>query len=132
MATAFVPEEFIEFIEPLLPPDEPVGPQGGRPRVLNKVAVRVIWYVLATGIRWHDVLPDMGCSGRTAHRRLVEWQRAGVWDALHSKLYGSSDCGPHVDRILQSFGRRGIPVGCSQPGVRQEAMVAAKSLGILR
>lgn len=65
MATAFMPEEFVAVIEPLLPPDEPVGPRGGRPRVLNMVALRVIWYMLATGIRWHDVLPDMGCSGRT-------------------------------------------------------------------
>ena len=59
---------------------------GGRPRVLNGVVLRVIWYVLATGVRWADVLAEMGCSGRTAHRRLREWQEAGVWDALHQKL----------------------------------------------
>lgn len=86
MATAFMPEEFVAVIEPLLPPDEPVGPKGGRPRVLNLIALRVIWYVLATGVRWYDIWPDMGCSGRTAHRRLLEWQRAGIWDALHNKL----------------------------------------------
>jgi transposase len=76
----------MEIIEPLLPPDEPVGRRGGRPRILNVVALQVIWYVLVTGVRWHDVLPSMGCSGRTAHRRLQEWQEAGIWEALHQLL----------------------------------------------
>jgi transposase len=86
MATGFMPEEFFEVIRPLLPADKPVGVKGGRPRILNRVALRVIWYVLTTGIRWQDVLLEMGCSGRTAHRRLEEWQVAGIWDALHKKL----------------------------------------------
>ena len=50
----------------LLPPDTPVGPKGGRPPVRNGVVLPVIWYVLSTGVRWHDILPVMGCSGRTA------------------------------------------------------------------
>ena len=28
----------------------------------------------------------MGCSGRTAHRRLREWQEAGLWGMLHMTL----------------------------------------------
>jgi transposase len=86
MATSFIPEEFVDVVKPLLPADKPVGATGGRPRIINLIALRVIWYVLTTGIRWQDVLLEMGCSGRTAHRRLQEWQRAGVWDALHKKL----------------------------------------------
>jgi transposase len=86
MASCFIPEAFVEVVNPLLPPDKPVGAEGGRPRILNSVALRVIWYVLTAGIRWQDVLPAMGCSGRTAHRRLEEWQNAGIWDALHKKL----------------------------------------------
>lgn len=86
MASGFMPAEFFELVEPLLPEDEPVGALGGRPRTPNEIALRVIWYVLATGIRWQDVLTSMGCSGRTAHRRLREWQARGVWDALHQKL----------------------------------------------
>lgn len=86
MANCFMPEEFFEVAKPLLPPDKPMGAHGGRPRILNWVALRVIWYVLTTGIRWHDVLPEMECSGRTAHRRLEEWQAAGVWESLHAKL----------------------------------------------
>lgn len=86
MAESIMPAEFMDVLAPLLPPDSAVGPLGGRPRVPNMVVVEVIWYVLATGIRWHDVLPSMGCSGRTAHRRLQLWQELGVWDALHHHL----------------------------------------------
>lgn len=86
MATSAMPEEFFEVIEPLLPPDQPVGPKGGRPPIANWVALRAIWYVLTSGVRWVDVVASMGCSGRTAHRRLRAWQEAGIWDALHLKL----------------------------------------------
>ncbi len=86
MASCYMPEEFVEIVQPLLPPDVPVGPLGGRPRVLNLVVLRVIWYVLTSGVRWQDVIPEMRCSGRTAHRRLGEWHKAGVWEALHKKL----------------------------------------------
>ena len=86
MVKSEIPDEMIELVTPLLPPDRPVGPQGGRPPVANVVALRVIWYVLNTGIGWADVLLSMGCSGRTAHRRLLEWEETGVWAALHKLL----------------------------------------------
>src|SRR4051812_1627206 len=86
MATGVMPAAFFEAVQPLLPPDQPVRACGGRPRILNEVVVRVIWYVLTTGIRWQDVLASIGCSGRTAHRRLRAWQALGIWEALHAKL----------------------------------------------
>jgi transposase len=48
--------------------------------------MRVIWFVLATGSRWEDVPHELGCSGRTAHRRLRAWEEAGIWDRLHADL----------------------------------------------
>ena len=66
MSECFMPVEFMDILQPLLPPDTPVGPKGGRPPVRNGVVLPVIWYVLSTGVRWHDILPVMGCSGRTA------------------------------------------------------------------
>jgi transposase len=86
MASGFMPAGFWDVVKPFLPEDSPVGVKGGRPRVLNEVVLPVIWYVLTTGIRWQDVLASMGCSGRTAHRRLREWQALGIWEALHEKL----------------------------------------------
>jgi transposase len=86
MATAHMPEEFFDLVAHHLPPEESIGPKGGRPRVGHRAVVRVIWFVLATGARWEDVPPEMGCSGRTAHRRLRRWEEAGIWDRLHADL----------------------------------------------
>ena len=59
MATGLMPVEFFEVVKPLLPEDKPVGASGGRPRILNEVALRVIWYVLTTGIRWQDAFDEV-------------------------------------------------------------------------
>src|SRR5258708_22944828 len=88
MSTAHRPDEFYDVLAPHLPPEQPVGPKGGRPRVAHRTAVRVIWFVLTTGARWEDVPPELGCSGRTAHRGRRAWEEAGIWDRLHADLLG--------------------------------------------
>jgi transposase len=86
MADAFMPEEFFETVAHHLPAEQPVGPQGGRPRISHRGVVRVIRFVLTTGARWEDVPAELGCSGRTAHRRLRAWEEAGIWDRLRAEL----------------------------------------------
>ena len=86
MATAHMPTEFYDLVAHHLPPEQPVGVRGGRPRVPHRVVLRILWFVLATGARWEDVPAELGCSGRTAHRRLRAWEEAGVWDRLHADL----------------------------------------------
>ena len=86
MATTCLPDDFYELVSHHLPPEQPVGPHGGRPRIRHRVVVRVIWYVLVTGCRWEDVPAELGCSGRTAHRRLRLWEELGLWDRLHADL----------------------------------------------
>jgi transposase len=81
-----MPDEFYEVVAHHLPPEQPVGPEGGRPRVGHRVVMRVLWFVLAAGSRWEDGPPELGCSGRTAHRRLRGWEEAGIWDRLHADL----------------------------------------------
>lgn len=81
-----MPDAFYDLVSHHLPPEQPVGPKGGRPRIPHRIAWKVIWYVLVTGGRWEDVPPEMGCSGRTAHRRLRAWEELGVWDRLHADL----------------------------------------------
>ncbi|MCP1121837.1 transposase, partial [Robbsia andropogonis] len=40
-----------------------------------------------TGIRWCDLSTKLGFgSGPTCWRRLRDWQRVGVWGALHALL----------------------------------------------
>ena len=86
MAKSRMPDEFYDLVSHHLPPEQPVGPKGGRPRIPHRIALKVIWYVLTSGCRWEDVPTEMGCSGRTAHRRLRAWEELGVWDRLHADL----------------------------------------------
>src|SRR4051794_9387392 len=86
MAHACMPDAFYDLVSHHLPPEQPVGPKGGRPRVGHRVVLKIIWYVLAAGGRWEDVPPEMGASGRTAHRRLRSWEELGIWDRLHADL----------------------------------------------
>lgn len=86
MAEARMPEEFFEELKPLLPPEPAVGPLGGRPPIAHGVVMKVIWFVLVTGCRWEDVPLELGCSGRTAHRRLQAWEALGIWERLHRHL----------------------------------------------
>lgn len=86
MADARLPDEFYDLVSHHLPPEQPAGPKGGRPRVGHRVALKVIWFVLVSGCRWEDVPAEMGCSGRTAHRRLRAWEGAGAWGRLHADL----------------------------------------------
>jgi transposase len=86
MAHAHLPDAFYDLVAHHLPPERPVGPKGGRPRVPHRIALKVIWFVLVSGCRWEDVPPEMGCSGRTAQRRLRRWEELGIWDRLHADL----------------------------------------------
>ncbi len=49
MASACVPEGFYEFMSHHWPPEQPVGAQGGRPRVAHRLVMKVIGFVPATG-----------------------------------------------------------------------------------
>lgn len=80
-----VRDELWEVVEPLLPEQSP-NPRGGRPRVDDRVAFGAIVFVLVTGIAWRHLPQELGCSAATAHRRLQQWQRAGVFNRLHREL----------------------------------------------
>jgi transposase len=86
MATAQMPDEFFDAVAHHLPPEQPVGPKDGRPRVGHRTALQVIRFVLTAGTRREDVPKEPGCSGRTAHRRLRDWEEAGIWGRLHAEL----------------------------------------------
>jgi transposase len=80
-----VRDEVWEVVAPLVPVHEP-DPRGGRPRVDDRVCFGAIVFVLFTGIAWQHLPRELGCSPATAHRRLKEWQAAGVFAALHREL----------------------------------------------
>src|SRR6187399_2665051 len=81
-----VPDDLWEAIEPLLP-KQPPKPKGGRPRVPDRAALGGIIFVLRTGCPWRLLPQELGCgSGVTCWRRLRDWQEAGVWERLHTRL----------------------------------------------
>src|SRR5581483_7810006 len=86
MVIARMPDAFFDLAEHHLPPQRTVGPAGGRPPLNHRPLLKVLWFVLATGGRWEDVPPEMGCSGRSAHRFLHYWEERGCWDRLHADL----------------------------------------------
>ena len=58
-----------------------------RARVSERAALTGILFVLRGGLPWQMVPREMGCgTGSTYRRRLVEWERAGVWRRLQETL----------------------------------------------
>jgi transposase len=80
-----VRDELWELTRPFLP-EHPAGLRGGRPRVDDRVCFGAVVFVLFSGIAWRHLPREMGCSPATAHRRLAEWQAAGVFERLHQEL----------------------------------------------
>src|SRR6267154_467408 len=82
-----VSDELWARIEPLLPKVERRFRYPGRKRVPDRLALQGILFVLHTGIAWRHLPPELGFGGgSTCHRRMDEWQRAGVWERLHAVL----------------------------------------------
>lgn len=72
-------------IERLLP--KPRRGRMGRPPISNRAALTGILFVLRSGIPWQMLPKEMGCgSGSSCWRRLVRWERAGVWRRLQEVL----------------------------------------------
>jgi len=88
MSERLIDDALWRRIEPLLPQ----APRRrwkamGRPRISDRAALTGILFVLRSGIPWQMLPKEMGCgSGSTCWRRLVRWQRAGVWRRLHAAL----------------------------------------------
>jgi transposase len=91
-----VRDDLWDQVEPMLPVHEPSA-KGGRPRVDDRICFNAIIFVLFTGIAWRHLPREMGCSPATAHRRLVDWQLAGVFERLHGKLLRTLNAGGRID-----------------------------------
>jgi transposase len=97
MAKQLLSDELWSVCDPVIPRLKK-SPKGGRPPVGNREALTGILFVLMTGIPWEDLPLEMGCGcGMTCWRRLVAWQRAGVWDKLHRILLAKLQQADRID-----------------------------------
>ena len=69
---------------------DPPRPGAGRPRYPARACLEGVLYVLYTDTPWAEVpYRELGLpSGETCRRRLEEWQRRGVLEALFLQLRG--------------------------------------------
>src|ERR1043165_9240334 len=118
MNKPLVSDELWEAIEPLLP-KEPPKPKGGRPRVPDRACLAGIIFVLRTGLPWGMLPAELGWgSGPTCWRRLVAWQKAGVWQRLHRVLLDWLGDADQIDWSRASLDAASVPAnrGAIRPG----------------
>ena len=129
MAKALIPDELWEVIEPLLPP-EPPKPKGGRPRIPNRAALRGIVFVLRSGLQWEMLPQEMGCgSGMTCWRRLRDWEKAGVWDNLHTLLLDTLNDTGEIGWSRASLDSQTVSARGVKKGKQESKRAAHKSDG---
>ncbi len=56
---------------------------GGTAPVDERAVFTAVVFVLTSGCAWRMLLPSLGVTVPTAHRRLTAWTEAGRWRRLH-------------------------------------------------
>ena len=119
MAKPLMDDELWQSIEPLLPTPQPRRRRypGRRPLDDRKVLTGIL-FVLKSGIAWEDFPCEMGCCGMTLLNRLRQWQKAGVWDALHRLMLDKLRAAGKIDfsRIIVDSGSIRAMHGGKKPG----------------
>ena len=84
-----VTEAFWQRVEPLIPPRAPSPkktylrkPGAGRPPKPARQVFEAIVYVLRTGCQWKALPRERFGSASAVHKRFLEWEQAGFFEAL--------------------------------------------------
>jgi len=84
-----VPDAFWQRAEPLIPPRAAVpgkrylrNPGAGRPPKPARLVFEAIVYVLRTGCQWKALPRKRFGSASAVHKRFLQWERAGFFEAL--------------------------------------------------
>ncbi len=122
-----------ELVEPLLPKRERRFRYPGRKRLPDRQCLCGILFVLHTGIAWEHLPLELGFgSGVTCWRRLDEWQKAGVWERLHSVLLDRLRAVGEIDwsRAVADSSHVQAKKGAARPA-RARSTVAAPARSII-
>ena len=84
-----VTDAFWQRVEPLVPQQRPVAtdkdqrkPSAGRPPKPARQVFEAIVYVLRTGCQWKALPRERFGSASAVHKRFLEWEKAGFFEAL--------------------------------------------------
>jgi transposase len=84
-----VTDAFWQRVEPLIPPRVAVPgkryvrkPGAGRPPKPARLVFEAIVYVLRTGCQWKALPRERFGSASAVHKRFLQWERAGFFEAL--------------------------------------------------
>ena len=83
-----VTDEFWQRVEPLIPPRAVADkiylrkPGAGRPAKPARLVFEAIVYVLRTGCQWRALPKERFGSASAIHKRFLEWEEAGFFEAL--------------------------------------------------
>jgi len=84
-----IADEFWQRVEPLIPqpvrsPDKQYArkPGAGRPPKPARLVFEAIVYVLRTGCQWKALPRERFGSASAIHRRFLQWEQAGFFQAL--------------------------------------------------
>ena len=132
MAKEFIDDELWSLIEPLLPAREPRNRRyAGRKPTPDRAILAGIVFVLRSGIAWNLLPQEMGCgSGTACWRRLVAWQKAGVWQRMHETLLAELRRRGQLDMaraIVDSSSIRAMAAGKKQAPIRRTGASSAAS-----
>jgi transposase len=83
LSQRLVPDELWALVERLIPRFT-ARPQGGGTKPVDDRAVfTAIVFVLTSGCQWRLSPPSFGVTVPPAHRRFIEWTKAGPWRRTH-------------------------------------------------
>src|SRR4030095_16779790 len=84
-----VTDEFWQRVEPLIPMRVPKQvrsyvrkPGAGRPPKPGRLVFEAVVYVLRTGCQWKALPKERFGSASAVHKRFLEWEKAGFFEAL--------------------------------------------------
>ena len=102
-----LPEPMWLCLRPLLPREKAPG-TNGRPAVPFRTVLNGIVYVLRTGCQW-KAAPAQYSSGSTLHRRLQEWEQAGLFAAVLRRMLRLYDQIQGIDWRWQAADTKLLP-----------------------
>src|SRR6476646_10426871 len=86
-----IPDILWQQLEPLIPTGKPHPLGCHNPRVPDRAAMNAILFVLRTGCQWNALNATGICSSSSAHRRFLEWTKAGVFERAWRKALDGYD-----------------------------------------